>query len=88
MLYYIFSLLFIVLLLAFLKKTLKFFQRLNLDKSKRHLGIFHPYCDSGGGGERVLWTLVYGILESEKLSKDLNIAIYTGGYYTKHLCAA
>ena len=27
---------------------------------KRHkcIGFFHPYCDAGGGGERVLWEAV------------------------------
>lgn len=27
-----------------------------------HLGIFHPYCNDGGGGEKVLWTAVEVIL--------------------------
>lgn len=25
---------------------------------KCHVGIFHPYCNAGGGGERVLWCAV------------------------------
>ncbi|XP_024875983.1 GDP-Man:Man(3)GlcNAc(2)-PP-Dol alpha-1,2-mannosyltransferase-like [Temnothorax curvispinosus] len=25
------------------------------------LGIFHPYCNAGGGGERVLWAAVQAI---------------------------
>lgn len=23
-----------------------------------HIGLFHPYCNAGGGGERVLWCAV------------------------------
>lgn len=26
--------------------------------SKEVIGIFHPYCNAGGGGERVLWAVV------------------------------
>lgn len=25
------------------------------------VGIFHPYCNAGGGGERVLWAVVQAI---------------------------
>lgn len=25
------------------------------------VGFFHPYCNSGGGGERVLWAAVSAI---------------------------
>ena len=25
------------------------------------IGIFHPYCNAGGGGERVLWAAVKAI---------------------------
>ena len=25
------------------------------------VGFFHPYCNAGGGGERVLWTAVRAI---------------------------
>lgn len=27
------------------------------------VGIFHPFCNSGGGGERVLWTSVKCMLD-------------------------
>nr|CAG8593414.1 1152_t:CDS:10 [Entrophospora candida] len=39
------------------------------------LGFFHPYCNSGGGGERVLWTTIHSIQE-----KNLNVicVVYTG----------
>lgn len=28
---------------------------------KRVVGFFHPYCNAGGGGERVLWVAVRAI---------------------------
>lgn len=27
-------------------------------ENRLHVGIFHPYCNAGGGGERVLWCAV------------------------------
>ena len=30
----------------------------NKDVSRVSVGIFHPYCAAGGGGERVLWYAV------------------------------
>ncbi|XBW35172.1 hypothetical protein QEN19_000733 [Hanseniaspora menglaensis] len=41
------------------------------------IGIFHPFCNSGGGGERVLWELCYAILQ-KYTSPEIKIAIYTG----------
>lgn len=28
-----------------------------------HVGFFHPYCNAGGGGERVLWCAIRSILK-------------------------
>ncbi|CAL1681548.1 unnamed protein product [Lasius platythorax] len=39
------------------------------------VGIFHPYCNAGGGGERVLWAAVQAI---QNKYPDVHIAIYTG----------
>ncbi|KAK6645404.1 hypothetical protein RUM43_001681 [Polyplax serrata] len=39
------------------------------------IGIFHPYCNDGGGGEKVLWTAVRSILKGYPSAK---IVIYTG----------
>lgn len=27
-----------------------------------HIGFFHPYCNAGGGGERVLWCAIRALL--------------------------
>ncbi|CAG8512704.1 2338_t:CDS:10, partial [Paraglomus occultum] len=39
------------------------------------IGFFHPYCNSGGGGERVLWTIIRIIQEAYPY---VVCAIYTG----------
>ncbi|RHZ89423.1 hypothetical protein Glove_14g13 [Diversispora epigaea] len=39
------------------------------------LGFFHPYCNAGGGGERVLWTAIRSI--QEKYSHVMCV-VYTG----------
>ncbi|VEL11956.1 unnamed protein product [Protopolystoma xenopodis] len=38
------------------------------------VAFFHPYCDSGGGGERVLWTAIRCMLKKS----DIAIVILTG----------
>jgi len=39
------------------------------------VGFFHPYCDAGGGGERVLWT---GIRALRKRFPAAKLIVYTG----------
>ena len=43
------------------------------------VGFFHPYCASGGGGERVLWKTieVLAAAEEAELERPLRIVIYT-----------
>ncbi len=50
-----------------------------LDKLERPLliGFFHPYCNAGGGGERVLWTAIRAI-QSQYNPEKVRIYIYTG----------
>lgn len=43
-------------------------------RPNRVIGFFHPYCDSGGGGERVLWICVQYLLQNTKL----DLVIFTG----------
>ncbi|KAL0280788.1 UNVERIFIED_CONTAM: hypothetical protein PYX00_001979 [Menopon gallinae] len=56
-------------------------RKMRMVRSKRkptdglHLGIFHPYCNDGGGGEKVLWTAVDVILNKYP---DTKLVIYTG----------
>eukprot|EP01052_Picozoa_sp_SAG31_P018776 SAG31_NODE_1343_length_8700_cov_1.967911_10_plen_118_part_00 len=39
------------------------------------IAFFHPYCNDGGGGERVLWC---GIAELCRRDPGLRVAVYTG----------
>ncbi|KAI1291756.1 GDP-Man:Man(3)GlcNAc(2)-PP-Dol alpha-1,2-mannosyltransferase [Halotydeus destructor] len=43
--------------------------------SNKVIGIFHPYCNAGGGGERVLWAIVHYL---EINHPELDVIIYTG----------
>lgn len=42
---------------------------------KRLVGFFHPYCNAGGGGERVLWTAIAALQRNER---DIVSIVYTG----------
>jgi alpha-1,2-mannosyltransferase len=55
------------LLWIYLLPKLVSFQRKNLKLSKKRpvVAFFHPFCDGGGGGERVLWTAIHGLLEAK-----------------------
>ncbi|KAI9253173.1 hypothetical protein BY458DRAFT_349645 [Sporodiniella umbellata] len=39
------------------------------------LGFFHPYCNAGGGGERVLWTAIRDV---QKEFDNIVCVVYTG----------
>ncbi|KAI8344246.1 mannosyltransferase [Chlamydoabsidia padenii] len=39
------------------------------------LGFFHPYCNAGGGGERVLWTALRDV---QREFPDVICVVYTG----------
>lgn len=43
--------------------------------SKLKVGIFHPYCNAGGGGEKVLWVAVQAL---QKKYPKAEFFIYTG----------
>ena len=45
------------------------------DDGQVKVGFFHPYCDAGGGGERVLWT---GVRALGKRFPAAKIIVYTG----------
>lgn len=32
------------------------------DENGISIGFFHPYCNAGGGGERVLWVAINAVL--------------------------
>jgi hypothetical protein len=39
------------------------------------IAFFHPYCNDGGGGERVLWVGIASLLAKRP---ELKVAIFTG----------
>ncbi|WVF69838.1 hypothetical protein IAT40_004618 [Kwoniella sp. CBS 6097] len=41
------------------------------------VGFWHPYCNAGGGGERVLWTAIRHLQRTEP---DLLVLVYSGDY--------
>ena len=45
------------------------------DDGQLKVGFFHPYCDAGGGGERVLWT---GLRAIRKRFPAAKLIVYTG----------
>ncbi|KAM0790159.1 hypothetical protein ACM66B_005478 [Microbotryomycetes sp. NB124-2] len=51
------------------------------DDEHKHVvvGFFHPYCNAGGGGERVLWTAIRALQQRD--SKVVSI-VYTGDAVT------
>ncbi|KAI0036259.1 mannosyltransferase [Vararia minispora EC-137] len=50
---------------------------LNLESvsGKKFVGFFHPYCNAGGGGERVLWT---AIAFMQRTQPDVISVVYSG----------
>lgn len=44
-------------------------------RQDKSIAIFHPYCNAGGGGERVLWSLIQAIQSNHS---DFQVVIYTG----------
>ena len=51
-----------------------------ITRRKNVVAFFHPYCNDGGGGERVLWCAVQALHASRP---DCAIAVYTGDAASK-----
>ncbi|KAK6518944.1 asparagine-linked glycosylation protein [Arthrobotrys megalospora] len=49
------------------------------------VGFFHPYCNAGGGGERVLWAAIYA---NQLHSPHILNVVYTGDHATKSVILA
>ena len=48
----------LLLFREYIQKKLKQKRRETDVESKLVVGFFHPYCNAGGGGERVLWIAI------------------------------
>ncbi|WVN89502.1 uncharacterized protein L203_104727 [Cryptococcus depauperatus CBS 7841] len=46
---------------------------------KTVVGFWHPYCNAGGGGERVLWA---GVRYIQRTEKDTLVLVYSGDHPT------
>ncbi len=55
----------------------------DLNPKEKIVGFFHPYCDSGGGGERVLWVMIDAMLHDSDLRTRNRICLYTASTATK-----
>ncbi|KAK9468174.1 hypothetical protein V1512DRAFT_274430 [Lipomyces arxii] len=58
----------------------KILSRIKCENRAVIIGFFHPYCDAGGGGERVLWAAVHATLREYP---NVICAIYTGDKVSK-----
>uniref|UniRef100_A0A8R1DLW4 GDP-Man:Man(3)GlcNAc(2)-PP-Dol alpha-1,2-mannosyltransferase n=1 Tax=Caenorhabditis japonica TaxID=281687 RepID=A0A8R1DLW4_CAEJA len=47
----------------------------NSRRKSKSVAFFHPYCNAGGGGERVLWAAIRGM---QKKFKDHKYYVYSG----------
>jgi len=45
--------------------------------TERIIAFFHPFCSSGGGGERVLWAIIQAIGEINDQGLPVKVLIYT-----------
>ncbi|KRX70147.1 GDP-Man:Man(3)GlcNAc(2)-PP-Dol alpha-1,2-mannosyltransferase, partial [Trichinella sp. T6] len=66
----------IVVLLLLLAVIFRLLSRRSCNNGKCFIAFFHPYCNSGGGGERVLWCAIKALEKFEKVE----FIIYSGDY--------
>ncbi|KAI0823974.1 mannosyltransferase [Trametes gibbosa] len=64
-----------------IKQRAKLLSELGIEdaSSKKIVGFFHPYCNAGGGGERVLWAAVHALQRKEP---DVVSVVYSGDIET------
>ena len=77
------SALLLVVTLAALRVYANFRSKLFRDaegKRRKTFAFFHPYCNAGGGGERVLWVAVRSI-QKRYILHPLMFLIYTQAFF-------
>ncbi len=47
-------------------------------RTQRTLAFLHPYCNDGGGGERMLWVTIRELLADSAVARWGRIVVYTG----------
>ncbi|XP_051914747.1 GDP-Man:Man(3)GlcNAc(2)-PP-Dol alpha-1,2-mannosyltransferase [Hippocampus zosterae] len=66
----------LVLLMLAVRLWLKGKRNSRYARTRRHaVAFFHPYCNAGGGGERVLWCAIRAL---QRRYPDVDIVVYTG----------
>ncbi|GFT14518.1 GDP-Man:Man(3)GlcNAc(2)-PP-Dol alpha-1,2-mannosyltransferase [Nephila pilipes] len=67
----------IIFFVLFLFKFYVILRKLIVKRSCKEttVAFFHPYCNAGGGGERVLWAAICAV---QKQYKDVHCIVYTG----------
>ncbi|XP_052872592.1 GDP-Man:Man(3)GlcNAc(2)-PP-Dol alpha-1,2-mannosyltransferase [Anopheles cruzii] len=58
-----------------LRQLIKFQRRKRPDQNVKRVAFFHPYCNAGGGGERVLWCALRAL---QQRYDDIRLYVYTG----------
>jgi ALG11 mannosyltransferase N-terminus len=64
-----------------------YFQKLRCSQtrsSKKKIAFFHPYCSSGGGGERVLWKTIQALDELHAKGFNFEVVVYTTDAKSEH----
>ena len=66
-----------IVLIALINGFIKLSRKKKDGRAVLLLAFFHPNCDSGGGGERVLWVMINALLKDKSISSRLRICIYS-----------
>ncbi|XP_049540398.1 GDP-Man:Man(3)GlcNAc(2)-PP-Dol alpha-1,2-mannosyltransferase [Anopheles darlingi] len=59
-----------------LRQLIKYQRRKRCEENVKHVAFFHPYCNAGGGGERVLWCAVRAL--QNRYDDGVRLYVYTG----------
>lgn len=71
----VFATVILFLTITYLRWKYSKLKSINKSNDKLKVAFFHPYCNAGGGGERVLWCSIRAIQERYSA---VEIIIYTG----------
>uniref|UniRef100_A0A915PJD4 GDP-Man:Man(3)GlcNAc(2)-PP-Dol alpha-1,2-mannosyltransferase n=1 Tax=Setaria digitata TaxID=48799 RepID=A0A915PJD4_9BILA len=69
-------LLLIIWYVSFIDVTINGMDRFRIRKHHGVIAFFHPYCNAGGGGERVLWCAINAM--QKNYGKKYQYVVYTG----------
>ena len=64
----------LLLVVFYIRRRTKSDREVLRRQSRKRIGFFHPYSTGGGGGERVLWTMLAGM---QKEAQDADFILYT-----------